>query len=156
MLAFALLVYFGLAFGYEPYLDAQVLSLNKQMDALAKSIPASDQAQVATFYSEMANVNTAVGNHVVFSRFLSWLEKNTEANVYYVNLAFVAGNQITLTGAAKSEADVNQQAAIFEAAPEVDKVSISSVVLSPTTGLWNFSASLTMKTASILRAPSLP
>ncbi len=154
ILLFALLVYFGLTFGYEPYLDAQVASLNTQMDVLAKSIPASDQAQVATFYSEVTNVQTALQNHVLFSRFLSWLEKSTEANVYYSNLAFVAGNQITLTGAAKTEADVNQQAAIFEAAPEVQKVSVSSIVLSPTTGLWNFTVSLTMNTAAVLRATS--
>ncbi|MGC9968163.1 MAG: hypothetical protein ABSC29_00295 [Minisyncoccia bacterium] len=151
ILAIALAVYFGLTFGYEPYLDAQTAQLSTQINTLTKSISSDDRAKFITFYSEIVNVKTAVANHVVFSRFLSWLEKNTEANVYYSHLAFSAGNKIALSGAAKTEADVNQQAAIFEAAPEVRAVDLSSVVLSATGGQWQFNMILTMDPSLTLR-----
>ena len=60
-------------------------------------------------------------------QFFSWLEKNTEANVYYQSFALASGHQVTLGGIAATEADVNQQVAIFENAPEVSSVTISNV-----------------------------
>lgn len=152
ILAVALAIYAGLAFGYEPYLDSQIAQVNTQIAALAKSISPDDQARFASFYSEVANVKATLGNHVTFSRFLSWLEENTEANVYYTHFAFSGGNQIVLSGSAKSEADVNQQVAIFEAAPEVKAVNLSSVTLSATNGEWQFNAVLTMDPSQVLRS----
>lgn len=147
------LVYLGLAFGYGPYLDSQIATLNTQITALAKSISPDDQTRVTTFYSQVTNIKTALQNHVVVSRLLSWLEKNTETNVYYTNFSLSAGGQVMLSGVAKSEADVNQQIAIFEGAPEVEKAAVSSVLFVDSTGLWQFSAALTMDPAAVLRAP---
>lgn len=141
----ALAVYFGMVFGYEPYLASQVSGITEQINTLAKSVSPQDEAQLGTFYSEMTNLQGVLANHVTLSSFFSWLEKNTEANVYYTNLAIASGNRVALTGEAASEADVNQQVAIFEAAPEVRSVALSTVSLSSQTGEWQFSATLVMK-----------
>ncbi|MGC9598806.1 MAG: hypothetical protein ABSE18_00245 [Minisyncoccia bacterium] len=153
ILLIALLIYFGLAFGYEPYLDSRIAQLDAQMDTLAKSISAGDMAQFTAFYSEITNLKAALGTHVVFSRFLLWLEKNTEANVYYSRFTFSSGNQIVLSAIAPTEADVNQQVAIFEAAPEVKSVNLSAVSLSPTGGQWQFTVTLIVDPPSVLREP---
>jgi hypothetical protein len=79
------------------------------------------------------------------SQFFSWLESNTEANVYYQSLTVTAGDQIALSGAANTEADVNQQVAIFENSPEVSSVSISEVSApSLPGGTWSFTVTLIM------------
>ncbi len=154
ILLITLVIYFGLRFGYEPYLDSQIAQTKAQVATLAKSISPDDQARFTAFYSEVANVKTALGNHVAFSRFLSWLEKNTEANVSYSHMVFSSGNQVVLSGSAKTEADVNQQVALFEAAPEVKAVNLSSVALSATTGAWQFELILTMDPSQVLRPAS--
>jgi hypothetical protein len=147
----SLLVYFGMVYGYEPYLTGQISQLSAQMDALAKSISPDDQAQLVSFYSEITNIKNVLGNHVILSRFLSWLEQHTEANVYYAHLTFGAGNQVGLSGIAQNEADVSQQMAIFESAPEVKTVTLANVSLAPTGGQWQFNMTLVMDSASVLR-----
>lgn len=147
ILFIALVIYFGLTFGYEPYLASQIDQLNGQVSTLAKSISPDDQAKFVALYSEIVNLKSTLGSHVFFSHFLSWLEANTEANVYYTNLSFSSGRQITLAGVGATEADVNQQVAIFEAAPAVAAVNLSSVTLTPTTGTWRFNVMLTMDPA---------
>jgi Tfp pilus assembly protein PilN len=153
--AIALVVYLGLAFGYGPYLDSQLTQLNAKIDVLAKSISADDQAKLITFYSEIANVKNALANHVIFSRFLSWLERNTVANVYFSRMTFSSGNQINFMGVARTEAEINQQIAILEAAPELRSITLSTVSLSEATGLWQFNVTIVLDPQAILRrAPS--
>lgn len=151
ILLFALVVYFGLTLGYEPYLNGQVATLNGQLNTLARSVSSDDQAKLVTFFSEITNLKTILNNHVVFSRFLTWLEQNTEANVYYTNLSFSSNNLVSLTVMASSESDVNQQIAIFEAAPAVKSATFSGVSNSNTAGKWQFTAALTMDPAAVLR-----
>lgn len=134
--------YFFMTLGYEPYLNSQISDTQNQIAQLAQKISPDDQANLITFYSQIANLQSLLGKHVLFSQFFAWLGQNTESNVYYSQFAFASGNQITLTGLAKSEADVNEQVAIFEASPEVQKTAVSNVQLSATTGLWQFAATL--------------
>jgi len=76
----------------------------------------TEERQIVSFYSQIANLKAALANHVYASQFLVWLQNNTEANVYYQNLALSSGSRVTLKGIAKTEADVNQQIAVFESA----------------------------------------
>jgi len=153
ILLVALFVYFGLVFGYEPYLDSRISQLNAQMATLAKSISASDMTKFTAFYSEITNLKAVLGNHIIFTHFLSWLEGNTEVNVYYSRLTFSAGDQVVLSALAPTETDVNQQVAIFEAAPEVKTVNLSAVSLSPTGGQWQFTVTLIMDPSVLREAP---
>jgi hypothetical protein len=148
----AILVYCGLIFGYEPYIDSQIAQLGTQIGTLAKAISPDDQARLVTFYSEISNLKTALTSHVALSRFLTWLQNNTEANVYYSRFQFSSGNQVVLTGIAKTEADVNQQVAIFEADPAVKSMNISTVSFSDSNRLWQFAVTLTMDPAAVILA----
>lgn len=122
-----ILIYVGLTFGYEPYLNNQVTSVQDQVNQLGQSIPASDQANLLDFYSQVSNLRTLLRAHVLSSQLFTWLETNTEANVFYKQLTFGSNNQLTLSGNGKTEADVNQQIAIFEASPMVQKVNVTTV-----------------------------
>jgi hypothetical protein len=123
----SLVIYFGIVDGYEPYLQGQIATTQAQISSQNTSISASDQTQLINFYSQISNLEGILKNHVVASQFFTWLEKNTEANVYYQNLSLASGDRVTLGGTAKTEADVSQQMAIFENSPQVSAVTISGV-----------------------------
>ena len=142
ILVMILAIYVGLIFGYEPYLQGTIQQTQDQMNALSQSISSSDQAQLLTYYSQVVNLRSLVVNHVLFSQFLTWLEKNTEANIYYTNLDFTSGNNVSLTVFGKTQADVNQQIKLFESSPQVKGVSVDSILFSPSVALWTFNATL--------------
>ena len=146
-------VYAGLKFGYEPYLNAQLSSLESQTQKIGQSVSPSDQDSLITFYSQISNIESLIKNHIFFSQFLTWLERSTEANVYYTGMVFTSGNQITLTGIAKTSADVTEQVAVFQSAPEVSSVALSNITLSPSTNNWAFSVVLTMQPSLFLWVP---
>jgi Tfp pilus assembly protein PilN len=151
MLFLAIAIYFGLTLGYAPYLQSQLSGTQNQVNALNRSVSASDQAQLIDFYSQIANLQTLLQKHILSSQFFSWLEQNTEANVYYQSFALTAGDQVTLAGVARSEADVNQQIAVFENSPEVSSVTVSSVNAPQLLGNgWTFSATLIMNPSVFL------
>jgi type IV pilus assembly PilN-like protein len=152
----AMVIYLGITFAYLPYINSQISSLQTQINTTASMISPADQTNLATFYSEIKNVQSTLANHVIFSRFLSWLETNTEANVYYSGATFSSqsGNKISLVGVGQNEADVNQQMAIFEAAPAIKAVSLSSVSFESATGVWQFNVTLTVDPTAVLRLSS--
>ncbi len=153
ILFIVIFIYAGLRFGYEPYLNGELSSLESQIQKVGQSVSPSDEANLITFYSQISNIQFLIKGHVFFSQFLTWLERNTEANVYYTSLVFASGNQITLNGAAKTSADISEQVAVFEAAPEVGAVSLSNVTFSPSLNNWTFGMVLTMRPAVFLWAP---
>ncbi len=154
MLFLVVLIYVGLKFGSEPYWTGQISSAQDAVHAASVSVPATDQAQIVSFYSQTANLKTALANHQFTSQFFSWLEKNTEANVYYQTFQLSNGGRVTLKGAAKTEADINQQIAIFENAPDVASVSLSGVSVMQSGNGFTFNVGLTMA-PSVFSSPSL-
>jgi Tfp pilus assembly protein PilN len=138
-------IYFGMKFGYEPYLTNQVSQAQNQAIKAGQSISVGDEQQIISFYSQIANLKAALANHVYSSQFLVWLENNTEANVYYQSLDLSSGTRVSIKGIAATEADVNQQIAIFESSSKVTSVVVSSIAAaqSPAKGL-EFDVTLTM------------
>ncbi len=151
MLFLALIIYFGLTLGYQPYIQSQLSGITDKVNALDQSISPSDQTQLINFYSQIANLQSLLKNHTLTSQFFSWLETNTEANVYYQAFTLTTGNQVTITGMAKTEADVNEQIAIFENSPEVSSVTVTSVSAPQLLGNnWTFNATLVMNPSVFL------
>jgi hypothetical protein len=155
------LIYAGLRFGYEPYLNSQVSSLNAQAQKVEQSVSPADEANLITFYSQITNIRLLIKNHIFFSRFLTWLEENTEANVYYTSMASTANGQVSLTGIGKTSADTLEQIAAFEASPDILSVAISNVGFSSTLNGWAFNVSLAMEPSLFLwtsgaAAPAMP
>jgi hypothetical protein len=150
LLGIMVAIYVGLAFGYKPYLTNSIARAKSQIGALSDSISSADQAELVTYYSQISNLHALIGSHVYFSRFLTWLEGNTEANVYYGSLSFTSKNQVLLSVLARTQADVNQQIAVFESSPDVAGVSVPDVSFSPTAGMWTFSLTLILKPSLFL------
>ncbi len=156
ILLIVLAIYAGLQYGYEPYLNAQISGLQKQVDQLGRSVSPVDEANLVTFYSQISNLQSLVKNHIFFSQLLSWLETNTETNVYFTNMTFTSNDQMTLAGVGKTSADVAEQVAVFEASPDISSLSLSNANYSPTLNAWIFNLIITMKPSVLLWSVSSP
>ena len=151
MLFLAAIIWAGLQFGYMPYLHGQLDAVQGKVKALNNSISQSDQAQLVNFYSQTANLQTLLQKHNLTSQLFTWLENNTEANVYYTSFSLTADDHAILSGSATSEADVNQQISIFENSPEVLSANVSNVTAPLLPGQpWTFRADLTMNPSLFL------
>ena len=139
------LLYAGIVFGYEPYVNGQIQKVSTQMASLNQSVASGDVASLVSLYSQTVQAESLLRGHVFFSQFLTWLGSHTEANAYYTSLTFASGNQVTLAVLTKSEADINQQIAIFENDPDVASIAVSSVSLASVSGFWQTNVTLTMK-----------
>ena len=154
ILFLVVIIYLGLVYGYQPYLEKQISTTQGQLSTLNNSIAPTDQTNLINFYSQISNLKTLLKKHVLSSQLFTWLEKNTEANVYYQSLALSTGYKVNIIGHAISESDINQQISIFESSPEVKSVSVSNVGLAQGTSGWNFTVLLTMNPSLFL--PTTP
>ncbi len=143
ILLIVLAIFAGLRYGYEPYLNGQIASLQKQVGQLGQSVTPAEEANLVTFYSQISNLQSLVKNHIYFSQFLTWLENHTEANIYFTNMTYAQNRQVTLAGIAKTPADISEQVAVFEASPDVTSVSLSNITYSQSPNGWLFNLVLT-------------
>jgi hypothetical protein len=146
----SLAVYFGLVFGYEPYLEGQVASLDKQIKSFDIQIPQEEQGKLISFYSQVINLQNILDRHTVSSKLFSWLEKNTSKNVYYakLNTSSIAGSanpvQVNVAGFSKTPEDFSKQIIVFQRDPLVQRIAINNFS-APTEGSqWRFEVTLFM------------
>lgn len=158
VLFLAIVIYIGLVFGYNKYLNNQLTATQAKVAAEGNLISPAQQTQLINFYSQISNLQTLLQNHVLPAQFFSWLENNTEANVYYQSFSLTSEDSVTFTALASTEADANQQIAIFESsenASEIQSVSVSNLTapILGANGGWSFSVTLVMK-PSVFLAPT--
>lgn len=123
LLVLTIVVYFGITFGYRPYLENRVSALDTQISDFSKRVPAEEQANILTFYSQLANLKTALAKHSATKAFFSWLEQGTVQTVRFSKVAFNASSrQVQVTGVARSQTEVAQQVAAFQSRPGVERV----------------------------------
>jgi hypothetical protein len=145
-------LYAGIAFGYEPYVNGRVTSVDSDLTRVSQSVSLDKTASLIAFYSQVSHVRSLAQGHVFFSQFLAWLSRHTEANAYDTALAFSANNQVSLTVLAKTESDLNQQVAIFESDPDVTSVNVSNISLANVSGFWQANLVLIMKPTVFMAA----
>src|SRR3989338_6144773 len=121
--ALILFVYFGIVFGYQPYLEAQRQSLDKKIAEIGGAISETDRENFIKFYSQLVNLQTLLKNHVKGSNIYTFLEKNTNQGIYYegANLS-VPEHFLRLEGIARSYDNLVQQMVVFEQSPVIEKV----------------------------------
>lgn len=152
LLAISSILYLGLSYGYEPYLNKQKADLDVQIQESSKKIPQEEQIKLIGFYSQLANIKTLIGKHPFTSNVFEWLEKNSEPNTYFTKFSFNAStNQLALLGISKTADNVSDQAAIFESQPEVVRLNLSSLSVAITGG-WQFNMTIFFDPKSLLPA----
>lgn len=150
LLAISLILYFGLSYGYERYLNGQKDALDAQIQDFSKKISQEDQSKLIGFYSQLANIKTLVAKHPSTAKVFDWLEKNTQTNTYFTKFTFnVSTNQLILLGNSKSPDDIAEQAAIFESQPEVLRLNLNNVA-SAVGGGWQFNITIFLDSKFLL------
>lgn len=84
------------------------------------------KTQALTLQKQIKAANKLLENHIYWTNFFSFLEKNIVADVYFSNLVGTSDGQIILTSIAKSYGAVSKQIVSFKTAEEMESVSISS------------------------------
>jgi Tfp pilus assembly protein PilN len=136
-----LVIYLGMVFGYEPYLNAQLNKINNQISITGSQISPTDQTQLINYISQITNLKAIFNNHVISSNLLSYLEKNTDPNVYFNRLSLtVFNNQVQLSGLAKSMDDLIGQLAAWQSSSAITRVDFSQISYTPQG--FSFSATL--------------
>ncbi|MBI4085377.1 MAG: hypothetical protein HY432_02650 [Candidatus Liptonbacteria bacterium] len=142
-------VYVGLIYGYEPYLESRVADLDKQIQTFAQQVPPEDQQKLISFYSQIANLQNILSEHIISSQVFDWLEKNTEASVYYSKFVLLSlTNEISLRGFSRTADDFAAQLSVFQNDPLIEKVAINSFTIS-SGNLWEFDVTLTLREGTL-------
>ena len=144
LFGFSLFIYFGLRFGYGAYLDRRAESLEADLQSLSAQVTEGSLEGLVSFYSQLVNAETILGQHSFTFNIFRFLESRTHPNVYFVSANFsVDGSKLVLQGKGREMRDVVEQLALFDTAPQVSATSLGQV------GLGNldvdFSITLTMK-----------
>ena len=122
----ALAGFFGLRFGYVPYLENAVLEKENALRELAKKVPAEDQESLAAFYSALLNLKTTLDGHIRTTRFFAWLERGTHPRVFFTKLNLnTKAMTAVLEGIAGSYGDLAEALGTFGELPEVVRFSVS-------------------------------
>jgi hypothetical protein len=129
----AIFVYAGLRFGYGPYLDRQIVSLDTSLASLSQSVAAAEQERFVNFYSQIVNVKTVLGKHAFASNALTFLERATTGPVYYTSAELdTNATELKLRGVTTSFDALAGQIAVFEQTKGVARVTLTDVKFTST------------------------
>ncbi|MFH1346881.1 MAG: PilN domain-containing protein [Spirochaetota bacterium] len=107
--------YFGIAFGYKPYLDSQISNVNAQIDNLEKSVDKQQKENLTNLYSQLTNIKFLLNSHVEALKLFDDLEKNTNPQVYYTGFGLsLIENKIEIKGVAPNYGTLVQQLDLFK------------------------------------------
>lgn len=145
----SVLAYFGLVYGYEPYLTNRVAATDLEISQRVASIPKADQDKFIQIYSQIVNVKSLADNHLFTSNTLSLLERITHPRIYFTNMT-VKGKEreLVVDGVAESFSVLSEQLQIFAQTPGVDGYSLIQSQLNGTT--VQFKASLKLNRSLLL------
>lgn len=124
-------IYFGLAFGYGPLLESQIVEKEKQISSLTEQVPEEKQKEFIKFYSQLTNLKNLLDNHIVATKILPVLEKYAVPGVSYSSFDLnIPDKQLELDGAARDYQTLATQLAGYETArTEIISYAISEAKL---------------------------
>jgi len=123
LLALTILIYLGIIFGYQSYLQSQKNSLDKKINEIGGIISETDRNNFVNFFSQLVNLQGLLENHIKGSNIYSFLEKNTNQGVYYEDATLsLTDHSLKLDGVARSYNNLVQQLVGFEQASEISRV----------------------------------
>ncbi len=136
-------IFLGIQFGYRPFLEGQVLQLDKDIKNFSDQVSPAQQEELVTFYSQLDNLSNLLAHQVQTSKVFQWIETNTNTQVQLTSLSFNATTKtLTLSGQAKTILNLGEQLNRFQAQSEIISLQLSQLSLNQGSGGWNFSATL--------------
>jgi len=122
-----LATYAGIEFGYKPYLNSRIKSLDQKIAALTQSISEEQQNNLINFYSQLVNLKDLINSHIVTSNLLELLEKNTYPEVHYTGLTLeIKGKEVKLEGLSPNYEFLIKEMELLRKLPEVERIFLES------------------------------
>lgn len=122
-------IFAGMKFGYQPYLDKKIGVADGTLRRLANSLSEEQQKNIFNLYSQLNNISDLLKSRHQATRFFDFLEKNTLKNVSFnsLNLNF-KGNipELNILGQALSFENLAQQLEVFKQSPDISKVILDN------------------------------
>ena len=151
-----LVIFLGMKFGYEPYLDKKIKTLDAEIDKLNQSFTQSQVDNFIKFYSQLSNLKILLNNHIFGSNILKFLEENSLKNLTYSGLDLdVSRKETKLSGTISSYELLAQQLEIFRQSPLVKEVFFKKSKKNDQGGV-DFEVVLILKNELFKETPSLP
>ncbi len=123
----AVLLYLGLAFGYKPFLNNSISTLENNLQVASSTLTLDDKEKFVGFYSQVNNLQNLLREHVLTSKFFASFESFTSKDISYTTLNLsVQDNFVTLEGFAKSYGSLASQISIYKEMPEISNVLLDS------------------------------
>jgi len=124
---FTVLIYFGMVFGYGPYLKSKTRSLDQKISVLNQSVDETQQKQIITFFSQMTNIQTLLSKHKTFSQIFDFVERSTYPQINYSDFKFSAAEmEIKIEGTAPTYNDLIKELALYKQSPEVKTAQLEN------------------------------
>jgi len=146
LFALALFSFFGLEYGYVPYLDKEIKKQDQLLAELNNSIPSEQRDSFVLFYSQLSNLKNVLNGHLSASGvFAQILEKDTHPKVYFSTAGLsVPERKLVIEGFAASYGVLSEQLAAFDKDPLIERYLLEQSQYSD--GLVQFKVDLTLAT----------
>ena len=119
------LVYLGLAFGYESFLQNRVSEVEMELEALANEVSDEQKEQLATLYSQVSNIRDLLSDHTIASQTFDLLESITSEQVVYTAFDLsTPEREASVEGAAASYDALVSQLALYEESDMIERFSL--------------------------------
>jgi hypothetical protein len=89
----------------------------------------SQSDTVTAFRAKLAAAKQLLDNHIYWSNFFNWLEKDTLSSINYAGFTGDISGTYSLSATAKSFSDISWQTKVFAADPNVNGVTVDSGTL---------------------------
>ena len=141
--ALVLVIYAGMALGYEPYINGQIANQDAQLKQVENEVSQGSQSADLILFSQLYNIGQLNKKHIIASKLFSELEKNTLPSVRITNVQFsVISGALLLSGVAPSWQIMVQQGSAWEQDPAVANFMINSFKSGSGSGAGVFSATV--------------
>jgi len=122
-----LLLFLGMQFGYEAFLNNELTRLQSEIDVVSSQVSADDQKRLTAFYSQAYNIQKLFNDHTLITKLFTFLEESANTRVFYTNMSFAAdSNALNVQGEAESYEVVARQLEALRQRPEVKEVLLTS------------------------------
>lgn len=120
-------IYLGLNW-WSDYENARMLAAETKFNQVSKEIKAlkTESDQILAFKQRADLANTLVENHIYWTNFFNWLEKNTLSSVNYLGFQGDKSGVYSLSASAKTFRDISWQTRAMLESPAVVSVHVNN------------------------------
>lgn len=110
--------------------------------------------QIFSLETRFKTIRSLIQKHTFPSRTFTWLEQHTHPRVSFTTFSFDgASRKLVLAGTADSLVSLNQQIAVFQQDPDIEKVDFGGLAFKKESGNVGFNATVILKPVFLQLTP---